>query len=64
MIEISNLRVLQEKEWTKVVVDIKSEINRFDKEDTMWVAVMNENATKLNDENYDAFLCLPVIMAM
>ena len=64
MIEISNLRVLQEKEWTKVVVDIKSEINRFDKEDTMWVAVMNENATMLNDENYDAFLCLPVIMAM
>lgn len=64
MIEISNLRLSKGEEWTKVVVDIKSDVARVDKEDTMWVAVKNENAAMLNDENYDAFLCLPVIMAM
>lgn len=64
MIEISNLRLLRGDEWTKVVVDIKSDVERVDKEDTMWVAVKNEEATMLNDENYDAFLCLPVYMAM
>lgn len=64
MIEISNLRLVKDEEWTRVVVDIKSDVKRVDDEDTMWVAVKNENAFMLNDENYDAFLCLPVIMAM
>ena len=64
MIEISNLRLVKGEEWTRVVVDIKSDVKRVDDEETMWVAVKNENAFMLNDENYDAFLCLPVIMAM
>ena len=64
MIEISNLRLVKGEEWTKVVVDIKSDVKRIDSEDTMWVAVKNENASMLNDETYDAFLCLPVIMSM
>lgn len=64
MIEISNLRLSKGKEWTKVVVDIKSDFDRVDKENTMWVAVKNEDAAMLNDETYDAFLCLPVYMAM
>lgn len=64
MIEISNLRLVKGEEWTKVVVDIKSDVERIDNEETMWVAVKNENASMLNDETYDAFLCLPVIMSM
>ena len=64
MIEISNLRLQKGEEWTKVVVDIKSDVARVDKEDTMWVAVKNEEAAMLNDETYDAFLCLPVYLAM
>ena len=64
MIDISNLRISKGEEWTKVIVDIKSDVKRTDSEDTMWVAVKNENADMLNDESYDAFLCLPVYMAM
>lgn len=64
MIEICNLRISKGEEWTKVMVDIKSDVKRLDNEDTMWIAVKNENSYMLNDENYDAFLCLPVYMAM
>ena len=64
MIEISNLRLVKGEEWTKVVVDIKSDVKRIDSENIMWVAVKNENASMLNDETYDAFLCLPVVMSM
>ena len=55
MIEISNLRLVKGEEWTKVVVDIKSDVQRVDKKETMWVAVKNENVAMLNDKNYDVW---------
>ena len=33
MIEISNLRLVKGEEWTKVVVDIKSDVERIDNEE-------------------------------
>lgn len=65
MIEISNLRI--EKwggEWTRLVVDIVSDVKRTDKESTIWVAVKSENVNMFSTDVYNAFLFLPTYMAM
>lgn len=64
MIEISNLRISIGNEWTTLIADIQSDFKRSDQENTIWIAVKNEDAYMLNDETYDAFLCMPVFMAM
>lgn len=64
MIDISNLRTEQHGDWTRLVADISSDFERGDRENTMWVAVRNENAAMLTPEVYNSFLMFPVYMAM
>lgn len=64
MIDISNLRIEKKGDWTKLVADISSDFERSDREDTMWIAVRNENADMLTAEVYNSFLLFPVYMAM
>ena len=64
MIEIQNLRLEQVGEWTRLVADISSDFKREDDETTMWVGVKNEHKDLLSDENYNAFMFLPVYMSM
>ena len=64
MIEISNLRLEKESDWTKLVADITSDIKRVDNETTMWIAVKNENADMLTTDVYNMFLFLPLYMSM
>lgn len=64
MIEIGNLRKEKLGEWTRLIVDISSDINRTDNETTMWIAVKNENEDMLTTDVYDAFLPLPLYMCM
>lgn len=64
MIDIKNLRIVKGNEWTRVVADISSDIERLDSENTIWIAVKNENAHMLESKVYNAFLFLPVYMSM
>lgn len=64
MIDISNLRIEENNEWTRLVADISSDFGRTDHEDTMWIAVQNENAWMLTKDVYNAFLMFPVYMSM
>lgn len=64
MIDISNLRIEQDGEWAKLVVEITSDFQRKDSYDTMWIAVKNKNAHMLTTDSYNAFLLYPLYMAM
>ena len=64
MIEISNLRKESCKGYTKLIVDINSDIERLDNENQIWVSVEDKYAYMLNDITYDCCLTLPVYMAM
>lgn len=64
MIDISNLRLETHGEWTSLVADITSDFQREDHEDTIWVAVKNENADMLAMDSYNMFLLYPLYMAM
>lgn len=62
--KISNLRIEECDGWTRLVADISSDNKRVDKENTMWIAVQNENKEMLSTETYNCFLLLPLYMAM
>lgn len=64
MIEISNLRKESCEGYTKLIVDINSDIERLDNEKQIWVSVEDKYAYMLNDVTYDCCLTLPVYMAM
>lgn len=64
MIDIRNLRTEPHGEWTKLIADISSDFKREDTEDTIWVAVRNENAGMLTTDSYNMFLLYPLYMAM
>ena len=64
MIDISNLRTETHGEWTRLVADITSDFQREDREDTIWIAVKNENADMLTTDVYNMFLFYPLYMAM
>ncbi len=64
MIDISNLRTEIHGEWTRLTADIVSDFPRKDCEDTIWVAVKNENADMLTTDVYNMFLLFPLYMAM
>lgn len=64
MIEISNLRKESCEGYTKLIVDINSDIERLDNENQIWVSVEDKYAYMLNDITYDCCLTLPVYMAM
>lgn len=64
MIKIDNLRIENVEGWSRLVADIHSDIKRRDNESTIWIAVEEENQYMLTDDVYNAFLILPVYMAM
>lgn len=65
MLTISNIRKEQHGEWTRLVVDIDfGELKTPFTEKTMYFAVKNENADMLTDETYDAFVLVPLYLAM
>ncbi|SDP64843.1 hypothetical protein [Selenomonas ruminantium] len=65
MLDISNIRKEQHGEWTRLVVDVAfSGVEVPYAEKTMYFAVKNEHADMLTDEVYDAFLLVPLYLAM
>ncbi len=65
MLTISNLRKERHGEWTRLVVDIDfGDVETSYTEKTLWFAVRNENADMLTDESYDAFVLVPLYLAM
>lgn len=65
MLTISNLRKERHGEWTRLVVDIDfGDVKTDYTEKTLWFAVRNENADMLTDETYDAFVLVPLYLAM
>lgn len=66
MIEIKNLRIEDMKNsWIRAVADIHFEGMKSPyKEDNIWFATRTENAEMLSDDNYDAFLLVPLYLAM
>lgn len=57
MIEISNLRKICNGEQTILKSDIKSDIEREDREESIWISVENQYSYMMNDktskDNYD-----------
>lgn len=64
MIHITNLRIVEHGEWSRLIADISSESKRSDKESTMWVGVKKENEDMLTSDVYNMFLFLPLYIAM
>lgn len=64
MIEISNLRKICNGEQTILKADIKSDIEREDREESIWISVENRYSYMMNDKTYDFCLALPLYMAM
>lgn len=65
MIEISNLHIERNVEgYARAVVDITSDEERKDNEKFMWIGVKDENANMLTTDVYNAYLFLPLYMAM
>lgn len=66
MIEIKNLRIEDMKNsWTRAVADIHFEGMKSPyEEDNIWFATRTENAEMLSNDNYDAFLLVPLYLAM
>lgn len=63
MIELKNLRLEKDKEWTKLVVDITSNKCKLP-DDTIWFALPNEHAYMFTDETYDPFLLITYFYGM
>lgn len=65
MIEITNIRIENAGEWTKLVSDISVSgfENPFD-QNTIWFAVKNEHADMLCSDNYNAFFLVPLYLGM
>ncbi len=67
MIHISNLRKESAGEWTRLIADITQlggGQNYLENNSEIWFAVKNENAHMLSDDVYDAFVLVPLYMAM
>ena len=65
MLTISHIRKERHGEWTRLVVDIDfGDVKTDYAEKTLWFAVRNENADMLTDETYDAFVLVPLYLAM
>ena len=66
MIEIKNLRIEDmEDGWSRAVADISfSDMKSPYSEKSMWFATRSENKNMLTDESYDAFLLVPLYLAM
>lgn len=66
MIEIKNLRIEDmNNSWTRVVADIYFEgMDSPYEENNIWFATRTANKEMLSDDNYDAFLLVPVYLAM
>lgn len=65
MLDISNIRKERHGDWTRLVVDVSfSGLDVPYEEKTMYFSVKNENADMLTDEVYDAFLLVPLYLAM
>ena len=70
MIELSNLRKIQDGDWTKLTIDISVSLlnggggGAKEFPPTMWIGVKNENAHMLADDVYNAFLLIPLYMGM
>lgn len=66
MIEIKNLRIEDmDGGWSRAVVDISfSDMESPYSEKSMWFATRSENKNMLTDESYDAFLLVPLYLAM
>lgn len=66
MIEIKNLRIEDsENGWSRVVADINflDMENPYD-ENSIWFATRKENKGMLSDKSYNAFLLVPLYLAM
>lgn len=64
MIEVSNLRKINDKEKTILIADVASDIERNDIEKSIWISIDREYSFMLNDKTYDFCLALPLYMAM
>lgn len=66
MIELSNLRLEKHGEWTRLICDISGlkEVEPKYSEDTMWVALQNENVDMFATNVYDAFVLIPFYLGM
>ena len=66
MIEIKNLRIEKtENNWSRAIVDINFlNMENPYSEKNIWFATSNKNRSMLTDESYDAFLLVPLYLAM
>lgn len=64
MIEITNLRVEKNVGGSRLIADLSSDVERIDKESTIWIQVEEQYEYMLADDVYDMFLFLPVYMSM
>lgn len=66
MIEIKNLRVEDmDNSWTRAIADIRFQgMKSTYEEDNIWFATRCANKDMLSDDNYDAFLLVPLYLAM
>lgn len=66
MIEIKNQRIEDMgNSWTRVVADIRfNGMKSPYEEDKIWFATRTDNKEMLSDDNYDAFLLVPLYLAM
>lgn len=65
MIEIKNLRKEDRGEWTRLVADfLWGGVETTCVEQTIWFAVKKEHAHMLTTEVYDAFVLVPLYLAM
>ena len=66
MIEIKNLRIEDMKDgWSRAAADISfSDMQSPYDESSMWFATRSENRAMLSDDSYDAFLLVPLYLAM
>ena len=63
-LELSNLRTIQDGEWTKLIVDVSHEGIKMDIPQNFWFALKNENAGMFANDVYDAFIIVPMYIAM
>lgn len=66
MIEIKNLRIEDtDNNWTRAIADINFQGMKSPyEENSIWFATRYENKYMLSDDNYDAFLLVPLYIAM
>lgn len=66
MIEVKNLRIEDtDNGWTRAVanIDFKGLKSPYE-ENSIWFATRSANKEMLSDDNYDAFLLVPLYLAM